>query len=109
MFRGNSRSGVANIEPCDGASVPVGIWSISPSDEDALDWYEGFPRLYVKQIFTLQVRGKKVKGMAYVMTPGHAITPPAKQYLNTIMEGYKDFGFDPAPLLAAAAEARKGE
>ena len=109
VFRGNSRSGVANIEPCDGASVPVGIWSISPSDEDALDWYEGFPRLYVKQIFTLQVRGKKVKGMAYVMTPGHAITPPAKQYLNTIMEGYKDFGFDPAPLLAAAAEARKGE
>lgn len=47
--------------------------------------------------------------MAYVMTPGHAITPPAKQYLNTIMEGYKDFGFDPAPLLVAAAEARKGE
>ena len=37
VFRGNSRSGVANIEPCDGASVPVGIWSISPSDEDALD------------------------------------------------------------------------
>ena len=47
--------------------------------------------------------------MAYVMTPGHAITPQAKQYLNTIMEGYEDFGFDPAPLLAAAAEARKGE
>ena len=109
VFRGNSRSGVANIEPCDGASVPVGIWSISPSDEDALDWYEGVPRLYVKQVFTLQVRGKKVKGMAYIMTPGHAITPPAKQYLNTIMEGYKDFGFDPSPLLAAAAEARKGE
>ena len=89
VFRGNSRSGVANIEPCTGASVPVGIWSISPSDEEALDWYEGFPRLYVKQVFTLQVRGK--------------------QYLNTIMEGYKDFGFDPAPLLAAATEARKGE
>lgn len=60
VFRGNSRSGVANIEPCEGASVPVGIWSISPSDEDALDWYEGFPRLYVKQVFTLQVRGKMV-------------------------------------------------
>jgi len=44
VFRGNSRSGVANIEPYTGASVPVGIWSISPSDEDALDWYEGFVR-----------------------------------------------------------------
>ena len=109
VFRGNSRSGVANIEPCVGQSVPVGIWSISPSDEDALDWYEGYPRLYVKKAFTLPVRGKTILGMAYVMTPGHRITAPVKQYLNTILEGYKDFGFDPAPLLAAAAEARKGE
>ena len=109
VFRGNSRSGVANIEPCEGASVPVGIWSISPSDEESLDWYEGYPRLYVKQVFPLSVRGKKIKGMAYVMTSGHRITAPMQQYLNTIIEGYKDFGFDPAPLLAAAAEARKGE
>lgn len=109
VFRGNSRSGVASIEPCEGASVPVGIWSISPSDEEALDWYEGFPRLYVKQMYTLPVRGKMVKAMAYVMTPGHAIAPPSRLYLNTILDGYNDFGFDPAPLLEAAAEARKGE
>ena len=30
VFRGNSRSGVANIEPCDGASVPVGICPSAP-------------------------------------------------------------------------------
>ena len=46
-----------------------------------------------------------VKGMAYVMTPGHKIAAPMQQYLNTILEGYKDFGFDPAPLLEAAADA----
>ncbi len=109
VFRGNSRSGVANIEPCAGESVPVGIWSISSSDEESLDWYEGYPRLYVKKSFTLSVRGKKIRGMAYVMTPGHRIAVPVRQYLNTILEGYKDLGFDPAPLLAAAAEARKGE
>ena len=60
-------------------------------------------------MFPLTVRGKKVKGLAYVMTPGHRITAPMQQYLDTILEGYKDFGFDPAPLLDAAAEARKGE
>ena len=109
VFRGNSRSGVANIEPCKGANVPVGIWAISPSDEKALDRYEGYPWLYVKQMFTLPVRGKMTKGMAYIMTPGHEITAPAQSYLNTILEGYKDFGFDPAPLLEAAAETRKGE
>lgn len=109
VFRGNSGSGVATIEPSERDSVPVGIWSISPSDEDALDWYEGFPRLYVKQLFTLLVRGKVVKAMAYIMTPGHEIAQPSSLYLNTILDGYKDFGFDPAPLLAAAAEDRKGE
>lgn len=109
VFRGNSRSGVANIEPREGASVPVGIWSISRSDEESLDRYEGYPWLYTKQMFTLQVRGKMVKGMAYVMTLGHEIAAPMQQYLNTILEGYKDFGFDPAPLLEAAAKSRKGE
>ena len=109
VFRGNSRSGVANIEPCEGASVPVGIWAISPSDEKALDRYEGYPRLYTKQTFTLPVRGKMVRGMAYVMTPGHEIAAPMQSYLNTILEGYKDFGFDSAPLLEVAAEARKGK
>ena len=42
-FRGNSRSGVANIEPRKGSRVPVGIWSITQTDEKALDRYEGFP------------------------------------------------------------------
>ena len=55
------------------------------------------------------VREKKIKGMAYIMTQGHRITAPIQQYLDTILEGYKNFGFDPAPLLTAAAEARKGE
>lgn len=43
------------------------------------------------------------------MTLGHRITAPMQQYLDTILEGYKDFGFDPAPLLDIADEARKGE
>lgn len=109
VFRGNSRSGVANIEPFKGARVPVGIWSISPSDEESLDWYEGYPRLYVKKEFTLSVRGKKVEGMAYIMTPGHKITAPMQSYLDTILEGYKNFGFDPASLLDAVADAKENE
>lgn len=107
VFCGNSRSGVANIEPCDGESVPVGIWAISPSDENALDRYEGYPWLYEKKVFTLPVNGKTVKAMAYIMTPGHQIAAPTRYYLNTILEGYGDFGFDTAPLLDAADEAAK--
>ena len=107
-FRGNSRSGVANIEPCPGESVPVGIWAVSQSDEAALDRYEGYPWLYTKEFFNIKVRGRTVEAMAYVMTPGHTIEPPSRYYLDVILEGYDDFGFNTEPLLNAAAKARKG-
>ena len=107
-FRGNSRSGVANIEPCPGESVPVGIWSVSQTDELNLDWYEGYPRLYTKQFFTVNVRGHMVEAMAYVMTPGHKVEAPSRHYLDVIREGYADFNFNVMPLLDAAAQATKG-
>lgn len=107
-FRGNSRSGVANIEPCAGERVPVGIWAVSQDDELALDWYEGYPFLYTKQFFHIKVRGRVIEAMAYVMTPGHRIEEPSRRYLDTIREGYADFGFKAAPLLEAAGNAQKG-
>lgn len=107
-FRGNSRSGVANIEPCPGESVPVGIWAVSQRDEAALDRYEGYPWLYTKQFFAIKIRGRTVEAMAYVMTPSHRIDTPSQYYLDIIREGYADFGFDTAPLLTAAANAKKG-
>ena len=110
VFRGNyRRCGVANIEPCeDGTSVPVGIWSITERDEAALDRYEGWPFLYEKQVFAVRVKGRMVKAMAYIMTPGHKIAAPTRAYLNTILRGYDDFGFDTTPLLAAADYAERG-
>ena len=107
VFRGNSRSGVANIEPCTGESVPVGIWEITPSDEKALDRYEGFPWLYEKQTFIVPFGDGTIETMAYIMSPGHEIAVPTRYYLATIVEGYQDFGFNVAPLLMAAARTRK--
>lgn len=101
------RRSVLNIEPSDGEQVPVGVWAVSESDEAALDIYEGFPRWYVKQFFRLAVKEKTVRAMAYIMTPGHPVSPPSKRYYNICAEGYADFGFDPAPLLAAAMEAKE--
>lgn len=108
LFRGNSRrNGVATIEPCEGASVPVGIWSISEKDEEALDRYEGWPWLYEKQTFTVRVKGKTITAMAYVMTPGHRPELPSPPYLATIAKGYEDFDFDPEPLIQAVADTRR--
>lgn len=108
LFRGNAwHFGVATVEPCKGESVPVGIWSISKRDEQALDWYEGWPRLYEKRTFRVTVRGKTISAMAYIMTPGHKIAPPSSSYLDTIAQGYEDFGFDLGPLMAAAEDAER--
>ena len=98
---------VATIEPKPGAEVQCAIWRISKADELNLDRYEGYPRLYVKQDFSVVVKGKPITAMAYVMTNGiRPIIPPSTEYLMTIMEGYADFGLDDKPLTAAAA---KGE
>ena len=95
---------VATIEPKPGAEVPCAIWKISKADEISLDRYEGYPRLYVKQDFRVEVNGKKITAMAYVMTNGiRPIIPPCTAYLRTIMEGYEDFGLDDRALITAAA------
>ena len=106
VFRGNARgNGVLTVEENDNASVPVGIWAISKRDEENLDAYEGYPFLYRKEYMPVEYRGRTYNAIIYVMNEGHDIVPPHRYYLGTVLEGYKDFGFDPAPLENAALNA----
>ncbi|NNJ32871.1 gamma-glutamylcyclotransferase family protein [Lacrimispora defluvii] len=98
VFRGGRHGAVATIEPCEGSSVPVLLWKITPKDEAALDIYEGFPRFYDKETIDLPMYGKTVSAMVYVMTPGHRLGYPSDYYYNTIRDGYKTAGFDTAVL-----------
>ena len=41
--------GVADIEPHEGGTLAVGLWNITKPDEENLDIYEGYPRLYRKE------------------------------------------------------------
>lgn len=108
-FRGNSRSGVANIEPRKGSRVPVGIWSITQGDERNLDRYEGYPWLYDKHEFRVKLPDlHTVSAIAYIMTPGRRWAAPSPYYLHTIKQGYEDFGFDRRNLLYAARTPVKG-
>ena len=97
--------GVATIEPKPGASVQCGVWMISKEDERQLDRYEGYPSLYWKQDFQVELEGETVTAMAYVMAEGtYPKRPPSTGYLRTIMEGYEDFGLDDKPLIVAATK-----
>ena len=42
---------------------------------------------------TFELDGKEVKGMAYLMNRG-VLSPPSRQYYNTILQGYRENGLD---------------
>ena len=77
--------GVADIEPHEGGTLAVGLWNITKPDEDNLDIYEGYPRLYRKE---------EILGMMTYRMNSVEIVPPYEDYFNTILQGYKDFGLD---------------
>jgi len=100
--------GVADVVYSPGDSVEGAVYSITPSDELALDRYEGFiasaPEhgLYRKEWFRVRRGdGSIERVMFYAMNrgKGHA---PSQSYLRTIREGYADWGIDEASLLQAA-------
>ena len=104
-FRGRSR-GVATVTACEGVSVPVGIWMIEDPDEAALDVYEGFPRLYIKQDIPTDFNGRIIPVMYYVMVDGLPLTLPSEVYFNTILDGYEDCKIDSEPLFQAALRVK---
>lgn len=90
--------GVADIEFCQGASVPVVLWSITAACERELDKYEGVAAgVYEKREIPLD-NGETA--LTYVMCkPG--IAPPTRDYYERIKQGYNDFGLDLEPLEVA--------
>ena len=77
LFRGNrNRGGSYGGAEKRGGDVPVLIWEISPRDEFNLDRYEGYPRLYGKEMLEVELDGKREKMMAYTMTEGYAMGVP---------------------------------
>lgn len=84
---------VATIVPKQGAEVPGLLWSLEPNDEKSLDRYEGYPNFYRKEMFELDFNDGKREGMIYIMNGG-IIQVPSDLYYNTILQGYKDNGFN---------------
>lgn len=94
LFRGGRRGAVATVEPLKNSSVPVLLWKLKDRDLQALDHYEGYPSFYRKEILPVELKGKAVSAMVYIMNDGHPFGAPSGYYLNTILEGYHSAGFD---------------
>lgn len=94
LFRGPNEGAVATVEPFKGGKVPVLVWEITEADEAALDRYEGWPFLYRKETVKVNLNGKTVKAMIYIMNEGRPLGQPSCYYYSVIFDGYKDQGFD---------------
>ncbi len=107
LFKGSKTGAYLTIEQEPGYRVPVAVWEVSPADEAALDRYEGFPNFYYKREMDLDIVGIKSKKVrrrrvfVYIMHEERQIEIPGNDYMRVCLEGYKDFGFDIAPLLEA--------
>ena len=82
--------GVADIQKDKNSTVLGAIYKISKRDEKELDVYEDYPKTYIKKYF--KILGKKV--MFYYMPKKTMHVPPSKRYLNLIIQGYKDCGYN---------------
>ena len=100
--------GVATIAPKEGAAVPVLAWELQLQDEKNLDRYEGYPNLYHKKIFEIEVDGEPYKAMAYVMNSVQ-IDPPPRSYFLGIYKGYLANGMDTTYLTDALIRAYQHE
>lgn len=107
LFRGMREGAVATVEPKEGGTVPVLLWKIRQADEKALDRYEGYPRLYGKEMLQVEVNGKAMSAMGYVMSPGYEFGIPSVGYAETIREGYEQCGLDTKPLEDAIQKAHE--
>jgi gamma-glutamylcyclotransferase (GGCT)/AIG2-like uncharacterized protein YtfP len=95
-------SGVATVVPEAKGRVPGALWAITEACEQSLDVFEGYPWLYRKQEIIMD--GMPI--MFYVMN--HSVpSEPAVSYLETIAQGYGDFGLALDDLWAAVQHTRE--
>ena len=111
MFKGSMTGSYLTIEPCEGESVPVAVWEISPEHEAALDHYEGFPTFYYKKAMKLPIKSAKSgktqvrETFVYIMHEERLYGTPSISYLNICAKGYDAFGFNKEKLLKAARDS----
>lgn len=107
QFKGSSNSAFATIAPKEGASVPVAVWSLKPMDEFMLDRYEGYPSHYFKQDIPVNINGKEINAMAYIMNLKMDYGLPSNSYYHIVRQGYEDCGLDTAVLENAVIDSAK--
>ena len=109
MFKGSLTGSYLTIEPEEGCSVPAAVWQVTGGHERNLDVYEGYPTFYYKKEMRVAMTDlstgekREVDTFVYIMHEDRFHGVPTRRYVDTCLEGYRDFGFDPTVLSEAVA------
>ena len=98
--------GPASIVKYEGYKVPILIWEIQPEDEKSLDRYEGYPSYYRKEMLDVEVNGKTINAMVYIMNTNKEHIP-SDYYYRVLEQGYERFGFAKNLLEQALLESKE--
>ena len=101
LFKGSKTGAYATIEPEKGSRVPVLVWTIEKADEKRLDCYEGYPVFYYKKDLEINLAGKRVTAMAYIMDESREYGKPSEGYYGVLERAYRKYGF-PMEILTEA-------
>lgn len=94
VYKGTKIVSYLTIEPCEGSIVPVGVYEITPMDEFNLDYYEGVPTLYSKNMITVSLYGQDIQAIVYIMNPTYSYHLPSESYVSRCLQGYQNFHFN---------------
>jgi gamma-glutamylcyclotransferase (GGCT)/AIG2-like uncharacterized protein YtfP len=91
----------ATIVPDPGEQVEGVLWTITESDESALDVLEGYPEFYDKKNVSVVHNDINHIAMTYIMGPREKGYAPSDGYYSMVSEGYQTFGLSQQQLLDA--------
>ena len=101
--------GWATITPEQGAYVPGTIYHLHETDLGALDEYEDYPDLYLREEVTVETEGGPEAAIIYRMREPLRPARPTPEYEETLRKGYRDFDLDGEILETALRAARTEE
>jgi gamma-glutamylcyclotransferase len=91
----------ATIVPSPKETVEGVLWTITDSDESALDMLEGYPEFYDKKTVSVEHDNQSYIAMTYIMGPREQVRAPSDGYYSMVSEGYQSFGLSQQQLLDA--------
>ena len=95
LFKGSKTGAYLTIETAKDGRVPIAVWEVSAADEEALDYYEGYPNFYYKTEREIKTeKTRKRDAFVYIMREDALAGTPSRLYVRTCLEGYQSFGFD---------------